>query len=238
MNWIRIVFRVKVYSIVFSWQFVFGLALIGFNQGIQAASPASVAVFVVDRSPEFDAMGGECVRYDLDQKSGPNKILMAFAKAAPRSTIVFAAFEASTDRLLDGLKPLVIDQSQDSVVAIFPASDSKSIWKFDHSAKKCELFLVVGLEGDTRIKEIRDSIARWDAVSDPQAKSLHATTLRNTLTSLMRSQNAPAEGRKLPNSVAAARRGLTNLKEHWKEDSSPLSYGPNKPGVTLIRIEP
>ncbi len=52
----------------------------------------------------------------------------------------------------------------------------------------------------------------------------------------MRNQGPNATARSIPSTLAAVRRGLSTLKDQWNEDSEPITFEKNKPGIKLIKI--
>ncbi len=123
-----------------------------------AIESGQAAVFVVDGSPRFASMGGECVKLGTDSTPGANKRLLVIAKGPARSIVVIVAFQASSDRLMEKLSPIVVEQTIDSTAARFPREELGELWLFDKSDMRADLFIVVGQQDDSRIALIQKDI--------------------------------------------------------------------------------
>ena len=200
-----------------------------------AEEKGSAALFVVDTSAEFASTGGECVVYSRDSKPGPNRSLLGIVKGEVKSVVVIAAFEAGKDKLSQGLKPMVVDQSKDAPALRFPSSDLTVRWTFERPLQS-DLFVAIYAADDPILVTVRKTIESIRTGSKPEVIALHSATLRNHFASLARNRTTDVDARIAPTSIAAVRRGLKTLHDEWKNEGLPIVYSKGKPGILVFKI--
>ena len=207
---------------------------------LNAGDEGSAALFVVDTSPQFAATEGQCVQYTKDAQPGPNKRLLAIAKGCENSVVLIVAFDAGHDSLRAQLPPVMWKYSPTAPAARYPPASSDRVLPFEAIGKPIDLFVLMCKMDDPVAEQLRKQIENIEAAiaADQPARTLLLTSgLRSGLTKLMRTQARSIEAPIAPNAIAAVRRGLTTLHDDWKDDSLPIRFSKDKPGLMLFKIE-
>lgn len=226
-----------------SFRFAIAGCAIGF---LSLASPVSAeesegsaAVFVIDESAKFAAMGGECVEYTKDAAPGPNKRIQAFAKGVPGAVVVIAAFEAGKDQLHRNLAPIVVEHAQSAKAAHFPAEASGVIWPFTDD-DGADLFVLVCDGEDPILPTLRKNIANLQSAltgKQDDAILLQSVALRTRIATLQRNRSSDSfSARVAPSAIAAVRRGLKSLDHEWSDDSHSIPFSKGNPGLLLFKV--
>lgn len=186
-----------------------------------AAEEAKAAVYVVDRSPKFEEMGGACLPYTPEEATGAAREILALAKGPPGSTLLMIAFDGDSPHL--GLAPVVAEQGEETSATRFPAEGS--VWPFESPQRAVDLYIAVFDRGDPQLERIAE-YAEWlaDALGETNEVDalLHAEAIQKRLSNLLRLRSAGdyrvkygdlASLRIPPTSKAAVTRGTSTSED-------------------------
>ena len=186
------------------------------------AGEGSVAVYVVDESPEFAEMGGQCTLYSKDAKPGPNKHLLAIAKGEPGTTVLLVGFDRESDLLFSDFAPVMAAQNEDSEPMRYPSPDAGKKFSFEEEGSPVDLYFVVFDSNDPQLGRFNEFLG-WMKDSftsgDVEEANLHGLAMKNRISKMLRakisteyiSEFGGDDSRKAPVSKAAVTRGASAL---------------------------
>ncbi len=206
----------------------------------------SSAVFVIEKASGQGSKSGDKIdRYTPANKPGPDKWMVAFAKAPANSTVLIVAFEPNSDNLYRNIPPVISDQTDSSGVVKFPNPKSNVRWPYHDEEEKVELFVFISTKGAPETVTLRKHAnGVISAINNNQqdAKLLYSAELKSEISRLIRSRSRQDFIVRYPSvSIAGTRRGIpegTKLPTDWNKKSDPVSFSKGRLGLLLFRIPP
>jgi len=203
------------------------------------------AVFVVEKAPDQGADADDKVeRYTPAIKPGPDKWMVAIAKAPPNSTVLMVAYEPDGETLFRNLPPVVFEPTASSGVAKFPDKESDARWPYQNKADKAELFVLIFAKGDPETAKFRRHAEGLIEAIDKKredAKLLHSAALKSAISNVIRRRSGQDIIARYPStSIAGIRRGLptgVGAVGDWNKKSDTITCSKGEPGLLLYRIQ-
>ncbi len=182
------------------------------------AGEGSVAVYIVDESPEHAGMGGQCTLFASTIKPGENKHLLAIGKGDPGTTALLVAYDRESDLLFDNIAPVLSNQTKDSPPLKFPAPDSGKKFAYNGKGAPVDLYFVIFDEGDPQLEKFTEYMGWMNdsfAEGDSESANLHGLVMKKRISKMLRTRISTEyiasfggdESQKAPTSKAAVTRG-------------------------------
>tara|TARA_R110002096_G_scaffold16662_6_gene56847 strand:- start:1520 stop:2296 length:777 start_codon:yes stop_codon:yes gene_type:complete len=244
----------------------FFLSLFLFGIAAAQSQEANVSLYVIDHSDEYSALGGACFKYTPEIKPGKDREILAIANGPPGSTVIMIAFQqdnlfrnlppvVSVQSLTSS--PLRFPAQQSEARWAYNETNN-NVELYIVALEKDDPQL-------ERLTEYAAWLTDSLGENDEETAMLHALAIKNRLANLHRSNNAevqtisfPPGERTEPTAKAATTRGglsqlgkpntetkpttetplrgLKNIDAEWEEDSQPIRFGPEKPGILIFPI--